>query len=79
VVAINWGPWSAIGMASPAVEAQFRARGITPIPVAEGVKAAIRELANPGRDDAIVVLGDGPWRPAGREPDEAATELKKPA
>jgi acyl transferase domain-containing protein len=61
VVAMNWGPWDKLGMASEEVRRQFLARGITPIDPAAGVDAVLRELASGPKADAIVVLGDGPW------------------
>ncbi|HEY6361241.1 MAG TPA: SDR family NAD(P)-dependent oxidoreductase [Vicinamibacterales bacterium] len=61
VVAMNWGPWDKLGMASEEVRRQFLARGITPIDPALGVRAVLDELASGQRFDAVVVLGDGPW------------------
>ena len=60
-VAINWGPWDKLGMASEEVRRQFLARGITPIDPAAGVQAVLAELASGAQADAVVVLGDGPW------------------
>jgi hypothetical protein len=61
VVAINWGPWDKLGMASEDVRRQFLARGITPIDPALGVRAVLDELAGGQPSDAVVVVGDGPW------------------
>jgi NAD(P)-dependent dehydrogenase (short-subunit alcohol dehydrogenase family)/acyl carrier protein len=60
-VAMNWGPWDKLGMASEEVRRQFLARGITPIDPAAGVQAVLAELASGAQADAVVVLGDGPW------------------
>jgi NAD(P)-dependent dehydrogenase (short-subunit alcohol dehydrogenase family) len=65
VVALNWGPWDKNGMASEEVRRQFRARGIVPIDPALGVRALLDELATRRTDDAVVVLGEGPWNAAG--------------
>jgi acyl transferase domain-containing protein/NAD(P)H-dependent flavin oxidoreductase YrpB (nitropropane dioxygenase family)/NAD(P)-dependent dehydrogenase (short-subunit alcohol dehydrogenase family) len=59
VVALNWGPWQK-GMASDAVQKQFRARGIEPIPVAAGRGAMMAELSSVERSP-VIVLGEGPW------------------
>jgi NAD(P)-dependent dehydrogenase (short-subunit alcohol dehydrogenase family) len=61
VVALNWGPWDKLGMASADVRRQFLARGITPIDPALGVRAVLDELASGSSADAVVVLGEGPW------------------
>jgi NAD(P)-dependent dehydrogenase (short-subunit alcohol dehydrogenase family) len=61
VVAMNWGPWDKLGMASEEVRRQFLARGITPIEPPLGVRAVLDELAGGQSFDAVVVLGDGPW------------------
>ena len=61
VVALNWGPWDRLGMASEEVRRQFLSRGITPIDPALGVRAVLDELASGQPADSVVVLGDGPW------------------
>jgi NAD(P)-dependent dehydrogenase (short-subunit alcohol dehydrogenase family)/acyl carrier protein len=66
VVAMNWGPWDKVGMASEEVRRQFLARGITPIDPAPGVRAMLDELAAGPSPDAIVVIGAGPWTGAAR-------------
>lgn len=43
VSVINWGPWAS-GMASEAVQDQFRARGVIPIPMDEGARHFVREM-----------------------------------
>jgi NAD(P)-dependent dehydrogenase (short-subunit alcohol dehydrogenase family) len=68
-VALNWGPWDHLGMASADVRQQFLARGITPIEPAAGVRAVLDELASGDRADAVVVLGGGPWLEAAASED----------
>lgn len=60
VASINWGPWAGAGMASDAVNAQFRARGIEAIPLLAGAAVANWALT---ADDAPVELiaGRGNW------------------
>ncbi|MBA4287091.1 MAG: hypothetical protein C0434_16355 [Xanthomonadaceae bacterium] len=60
VISINWGPWDA-GMASQQVRDAFRARKITPIPVAAGRRWFMDELAYGPRKDVELVAGEGPW------------------
>jgi len=68
-VALNWGPWDQMGMASADVRKQFLERGITPIDPAAGVRAVLDELASGDRSDAVVVLGGGPWLEAAASED----------
>ncbi|TAJ51220.1 MAG: SDR family NAD(P)-dependent oxidoreductase [Nevskiaceae bacterium] len=60
VIAFNWGPWDA-GMASEAVKAQLRARGMEPIPLAEGRRYFLDELRHGAHDAVEVVAGRGTW------------------
>ncbi len=60
VRAINWGPWDA-GMASEGVKAALRERGMEPIPLAEGCRFYLQELAYAASDQVEVVAGAGPW------------------
>ena len=64
VVSINWGPWSGVGMASPAVQAVLRARGILPIAPPEGSRFFLDELEFGSRTDVEVIAGAGPWSDA---------------
>ena len=75
VVSINWGPWAA-GMATEAIIAGFRSRGVEPIPVLSGRRFFLDELAYGSRNDVELVAGIGPWQhqaPAS-EPATAAAE-----
>ncbi|ROH87810.1 SDR family NAD(P)-dependent oxidoreductase [Stagnimonas aquatica] len=60
VLAFNWGPWDA-GMASEAVKTQLRARGMEPIPLAEGRRYFLDELRHGAHDAVEVVAGRGTW------------------
>ncbi|NWG32617.1 MAG: SDR family NAD(P)-dependent oxidoreductase, partial [Rhodocyclaceae bacterium] len=61
VVALNWGPWDKMGMASAGVRAQFLERGIHLIAPESGVAAAALEIQAGGKSEPVVALGDGPW------------------
>ncbi len=56
VVAIDWGPWSGVGMAAP-LEAEFTRRGIALIDVREGARMLVDELARGEKGEAEVVIG----------------------
>ena len=74
VVSINWGPWAA-GMATEAIVAGFRSRGVEPIPVMSGRRFFLDELAYGSRNDVELVAGVGPWQhqATASEPELAAT------
>ncbi|MDP3858230.1 MAG: SDR family NAD(P)-dependent oxidoreductase [Stagnimonas sp.] len=60
VIAFNWGPWDA-GMASEPVKAQLRARGMEPIPLADGCRYFLDELRCGAIGEVEVVAGRGTW------------------
>jgi len=60
VVAINWGPWSGAGMASPAVIRQLEERGIHAIVPTAGRQFLLGELLS-GAPDCEVLAGQGSW------------------
>lgn len=66
IVAINWGPWDTVGMASEEVKRQFKERGVIPIPLPSGRQFVADELRYGEKGDTEVIAGDGPW-----EADEA--------
>ncbi|HZR38198.1 MAG TPA: SDR family NAD(P)-dependent oxidoreductase [Nevskia sp.] len=70
VVSINWGPWDA-GMATDAIRAGFRSRGVEPIPVASGRRFFLDELAYGARNEVELVAGAGPWHNQAAEFTEA--------
>jgi hypothetical protein len=61
VFAVNWGPWSEVGMVSAAIGAQFMDRGVTLIKPASGCSAFDRELRFGRKGQAEVIVGQGPW------------------
>ncbi|MDB5986697.1 MAG: family NAD(P)-dependent oxidoreductase, partial [Nevskia sp.] len=71
VLSINWGPWDA-GMATDAIRAGFRSRGVEPIPVPAGRRFLLDEMAFGPRNDVELVAGQGPWTQAPTAPEQAA-------
>jgi NAD(P)-dependent dehydrogenase (short-subunit alcohol dehydrogenase family) len=64
VVAINWGPWGDVGMASaPEVQRQFLERGIPLVRPSAGRRAFDDELRRGRKGDSVVVWGSGPQQP----------------
>jgi acyl transferase domain-containing protein/NAD(P)H-dependent flavin oxidoreductase YrpB (nitropropane dioxygenase family) len=66
VVAVNWGPWSGAGMASPAVIRQLEESGIRAVAPPAGRQFLFDELAS-GARDAEVMAGKGYWGSSERE------------
>jgi NAD(P)-dependent dehydrogenase (short-subunit alcohol dehydrogenase family)/acyl carrier protein len=64
VVAINWGPWSGAGMASPAVIRQLEERGIRAIVPSAGRRFLAGELLSPTREGEVLA-GEGSWNAEG--------------
>ncbi len=58
VVALDWGPWAG-GMVTPALEATFKAEGISLIPLDTGARAFVEELTVDASGPREVVLGAG--------------------
>ncbi|MFT3926480.1 MAG: SDR family oxidoreductase [Myxococcales bacterium] len=58
VAALGWGPWEG-GMVTPTLREHFRSRGIALLPVAEGARCFVDELALSERTDVQVVIGGG--------------------
>jgi len=63
VTALNWGPWSGAGMASPAVQERFATRGIGIISPEAGREAFMSELLRGRKGEVEVVLGKVPAEP----------------
>ena len=61
VIALNWGPWDAPGMASETVRRKLQERGIEPVQVSAGREFFARELREGTQDDVEIVAGAGPW------------------
>ena len=58
VKSLGWGPWAG-GMVSPALKSHFEAMGVTLIPLAEGARMLVDEVASPQTDQVELVLGGG--------------------
>ncbi|AHH98384.1 SDR family NAD(P)-dependent oxidoreductase [Kutzneria viridogrisea] len=56
VVSINWGAWAG-GMVTPALQRMFAERGVTLIPVQEGVRHFVEQFAPERPDDVVCVIG----------------------
>ncbi len=63
IAVANWGPWDVTGMASEAVNRQFRERGVTPIHPDEGRGFFINELKFGTKGQVELIAGYGPWDP----------------
>ena len=63
VLSINWGPWDG-GMVSPALKRAFNQRGVFLIPLEQGTRAMLAEMASADNDTVEVVLGGGFDAPA---------------
>lgn len=66
VVALNWGPWTGVGMAAAAVQQKFVDLGMKPLDVVAGCLAFDRELRWGRKGQVEVVLGQGQWAVASR-------------
>ena len=55
VVAIDWGPWRTVGMASEAVQRQFKERGVGLITPVAGRRFLLDEIRHGEPGEAIVV------------------------
>ena len=56
VISFNWGPWDG-GMVSPALKREFTRKGIGLIPMDEGVRAMLAEMAGEPGDAVEMVIG----------------------
>ncbi len=61
ISAINWGPWSGVGMADEAALRLLAGRGITAITPDQGGALFTRELGGGTADQVEVIAGQGPW------------------
>jgi len=57
VLSINWGPWEVTGMASEAVNRQFRARGVVPISPEAGCRFLKEELEFGDPNQVEIIAG----------------------
>ena len=56
VKSLGWGPWAG-GMVGPGLEAHFAAMGVPLIPLDEGARLLVAELASPQVDEVELVIG----------------------
>lgn len=63
VKALNWGPWTGVGMATGVVNDQFVNRGIYPLSAESGTRHFIGELMHGDPNEVEVVAGEGTWDP----------------
>lgn len=61
VIAINWGPWTGVGMAGEVVNQQFKSRGITPITEPAAARFLALELSADCPRAVEIIAGNGPW------------------
>jgi NAD(P)-dependent dehydrogenase (short-subunit alcohol dehydrogenase family) len=61
VVAIDWGPWEEVGMASDAVKDRFKKRGVAVIKSEQGSQFFLDEISFGDSELVQVIAGDGPW------------------
>lgn len=70
VVAINWGPWAEVGMATQYSEAFHRKRGFSSLSVAAGCRRLLEELAYGAKSEPEVALYASPSSAASALPQE---------
>ncbi len=56
ILTINWGPWKGAGMVSDTLEAEFKKRGVSLIPLDAGAKYFVNELKF-GENNHVLVMG----------------------
>ena len=56
VLSVNWGPWEG-GMVTGALKREFARKGIALIPLKDGARCLINEMANPDHGSVEVVIG----------------------
>lgn len=56
ILTINWGPWKGTGMVNDTLEAEFKKRGVSLIPLKKGAEYFVNELKY-GKESHILVMG----------------------
>lgn len=56
ILTINWGPWKGTGMVNETLEAEFKKRGVSLIPLKKGAEYFVNELKY-GKESHILVMG----------------------
>ncbi|WP_158795359.1 type I polyketide synthase [Pedobacter sp. L105] len=60
VMAINWGPWKGAGMVSATLEKEYERRGISLIPLKDGMEIFLNELKY-GTESQILIMAGKNW------------------
>lgn len=55
VTVINWGPWKGTGMVTPTLEKEYERRGISMIPLAEGMEIFMNEVKY-GAENQVLIM-----------------------
>jgi len=55
VTVINWGPWKGTGMVTPTLEKEYERRGISMIPLAEGMEIFMNEIKY-GAENQVLIM-----------------------
>ncbi len=56
ILTINWGPWKGTGMVNETLEAEFKKRGVSLIPLKKGAEYFVKELKY-GIENHVLVMG----------------------
>lgn len=60
VLAINWGPWKGAGMVSDTLEKEYERRGISLIPLEDGMETFVNELKY-GNESQVLIMAGNNW------------------
>lgn len=60
VLSINWGPWKGAGMVSPSLEKEYERRGISMIPLDEGMETFLNEMKY-GNESQVLIMAGNNW------------------
>jgi NAD(P)-dependent dehydrogenase (short-subunit alcohol dehydrogenase family) len=60
VMAINWGPWKGAGMVSASLEKEYERRGISMIPLEDGMETFVNELKY-GNESQVLIMAGSNW------------------
>ena len=60
VMAINWGPWKGAGMVSASLEKEYERRGISMIPLQEGMESFLNEMKY-GNESQVLIMAGNNW------------------
>ena len=60
VMSINWGPWKGAGMVSASLEKEYERRGISMIPLDEGMETFLNEMKY-GKESQVLIMAGNNW------------------